>query len=106
MATVPRANQVRSAFSDDPEMRTLLETYIAQMPARIDALAKAWSDDQTDELSRLAHQLKGTGAGHGFGAISSAAASLESALEEAEARTQEIRNALNGLVDLCARAAI
>ena len=97
---------VRSAFSDDPEMQQFLERFVAELPERVDALAKALSDEAHEDLVLIAHQLKGAGDGCGFAPISDAARTLEDALRESSLDTREIRKALDDLADCCARAVV
>lgn len=98
-----RPGPVRSDFADDPEMRELVEMFVADMPGRVEQMERLFEGRQIDELQRLAHQLKGAAGGYGFGAISEAAGDLEGSikgLEEAEA----LRGQIEELIDLCKRA--
>ena len=95
---------LRSSFSDDPEMRALVESFVAELPERVDAVAQALSDQQPDELARLAHELRGAGAGHGFNAIRDAAHVLEGAAQQAEIDLDDMRRAVEELAACCSRA--
>ncbi|MCA9292949.1 MAG: Hpt domain-containing protein [Phycisphaerales bacterium] len=94
---------LRSAFSDDPEMQHLLQLFVEELPQHIDELCEALNDESLDDAQRIAHQLKGAGAGYGFAPISEAASDLEAALTASVAEANAIRQALDALVDCCTR---
>lgn len=100
----PSSEPLRSTFSDDPEMRDLLELFVQELPQRVDALCEALNNKATDDLQYIAHQLKGAGAGYGFGPISDAAAELEEAMDAAASDAETIRAAFDRLVQTCSRA--
>lgn len=81
------AAPVRSAFADDPEYRDLLTMFVAAVPDRRRALARAWEAGNFPELRVLAHQLKGAGGGFGFYELTRLASDLESACRSAEPPT-------------------
>lgn len=98
-----------SQYASDPEMADLVELFVGELPERIRALESAWQDQRVEAVTRIAHQLKGSGAGYGFPLIGDAAANLESklrhqALSDAEAALAKASEDFRALVDLCARA--
>jgi HPt (histidine-containing phosphotransfer) domain-containing protein len=97
------ANPLLSEFSDDQEMGELIELFVAEMPVKIEALMKAFETGATDDLTRLAHQLKGAAAGYGFPTIGAAAADLEQTSREID-DIQRVKNELDGLINECNRA--
>lgn len=101
---------LRSAYADDPEMAELVELFVSELPERLAALEAAWTSGDSQTLRRMAHQLKGAGAGYGFPVVSDAAGEVEtailargSALPEAELKA--VRAKVEALVALCRRAA-
>lgn len=104
---------VVSQFVDDPDMRELLELFVAEMPCRAEQLRTAAAASDISSLRRLAHQLKGAGGGYGFSTISNAAGRVETLA--AELLSRRIRDdphaaalsaAVTELVDLCTRAVV
>jgi len=106
MSTHPSGGTpLRSELSDDPEMVELIELFIEELPNRIEAIGQALSSGDWSELSRLAHQLRGAGAGYGFEPISDSAASLEDTTElGGEPDLEAIRACVSELAGLCVRA--
>lgn len=104
---------VVSQFADDPDMRELLELFVAEMPFRAEQLRTAAAASDLSSLKRLAHQLKGAGGGYGFSTISSAAGRVETLAAEVLSRRMvddpdaaALSAAVTELVDLCIRAVV
>jgi len=100
-----------SSYQDDPDMVDLVREFVGEMPRRLVALEAAWRERQVNQLTRLAHQLKGCCAGYGFPRIGVAAATLEErlrALESpaAEQQLEALKREFAELMDLCARASV
>lgn len=98
-----------SQFAGDPDMAELVGLFLSELPDRIDALRSAWETRELGQLRRMAHQLKGAGAGYGFAPIGDAAAKLEKGLAackgaSADAPLDSLSRQLSELVDLCTRA--
>jgi len=98
-----------SEFATDPEMSELVQLFLSELPARITALESAWRERRVQNVSRIAHQLKGACSGYGFPDLGSAAAVLENRLRsmgesEAEAALENASGEFKVLIDLCARA--
>jgi len=106
MSTQPTgAGPLRSELADDPEMVDLIELFVEELPNRIGEIGQALADGAWSELSRLAHQLRGAGAGYGFEPISDSAASLEDTTElGGEPDLEAIRACVSELASLCVRA--
>jgi HPt (histidine-containing phosphotransfer) domain-containing protein len=88
-------------------MAELVELFVTELPARINALRAAWVGRQLTDLARLTHQLKGAGSGYGFPAIGDAAGKFEEhirGLNDSEAALDALSSQFRDLVDLCARA--
>ncbi len=92
-----------SDFAGDPDMAELVEDYVMNLPQRAAAISSACASEQLDVLRSLAHQVKGSAGGYGFGPITEQAAQVEALLYQ-EAELEEIRKQVDALVDLCNRA--
>lgn len=100
------AEPLLSRFRDDLDFRELLEEFVASAPERQGLLQAAFAEGSTQELGRLAHQLKGAGGGYGFDALSQSAAQLETACRNPEPDIDEIGPLLEEVVDHLLRLAV
>lgn len=101
------AGPVRSTFSDDPEMLELVEMFVEDMPERLGQIERCWSEGLTEELGRVAHQLKGASAGYGFASLGEAARELEQRIKlDPEVQLEELRNEYESLIDICSRVTL
>ncbi|MBN8645413.1 MAG: Hpt domain-containing protein [Planctomycetes bacterium] len=94
---------LKSTFASDPDMAELVSEFAAEMPEKARELSALWDSQKLDELSRLAHQLKGASAGYGFEVLGLSAGRLEAGLKCAERDLESIRASLDELVALCGR---
>jgi len=85
---------------DDPDMRELVESFVASMKQHATTLESALRADDRETVRRTAHQLKGAAGGYGFPTITSAAMRLEMAAREGEPLAQRVAE----VSDLCRRA--
>ncbi|MFG0249187.1 MAG: ATP-binding protein [Phycisphaeraceae bacterium JB051] len=92
-----------SDFAGDPDMAELIEDYVSHLPERAAAISEAIATEQMDVLRTLAHQVKGSAGGYGFGPITEQAAQVEALLHQ-EAQLQDIRKQVDALIELCNRA--
>jgi HPt (histidine-containing phosphotransfer) domain-containing protein len=92
-----------SSFADDADMLELVQEFVAGLQDRVSSINGAAHAENLVELTRLAHQLKGSGGGYGFDPITQAAAQLEAAAKAA-ASVAEIRQQVDELVVMCQRA--
>ncbi len=79
---------LRSQYQDDPDMRDLVREFAAGLPARAAELEGLLASQQSAEVQRIAHQLKGAGGGYGFPLITELAAALESCLRQGADETR------------------
>jgi CheY-like chemotaxis protein/HPt (histidine-containing phosphotransfer) domain-containing protein len=93
---------VRSHLAADPDLGELVEMFVQEMPDRINALETQARSRNWQQLTRIAHQLKGAAGSYGFKAITPYAARLESAARDGR-REEEILLSLDELLDLCRR---
>jgi response regulator RpfG family c-di-GMP phosphodiesterase len=80
-------------------MSAAVKGFVARLPAKTDSLLELTQANNAAELRRVAHQLKGAGAGFGFPQITSVAAKLE-ALLKAEPQLDIIQAGVGELVNL------
>ena len=99
-----------SEYATDPDMQEIIALFVQEMPDRVEQLQSSWTQNQLDQVKRMAHQLKGAGGGYGYPTLGAAAGELESSLNSLAASSQtasldEIRAQLDSLIDLCNRVA-
>ena len=82
----------------------LASRFVAGLPERAAAMARALAAGDLETLGVLAHRLKGTAGAFGFPAITHAAAELESGVRDRAAR-DEVQTHLDRVGELCRRAA-
>lgn len=97
---------ILSSFRDDPDMVPIIEEFVNELSERIVALRSTFEAGEVEELRRLAHQLKGAGAGYGYEPITTAAAKLESAIKLTNGGLDPVRGQLNELIELCERVKV
>ncbi len=99
-----RREPLFSELADDSDMMELIEMFVLELQDRIISLSEALDSGNRDELRSVAHQLKGSGAGHGFPDISTCAADVESTLLMEEAELSALSERVEALIQLCQRA--
>lgn len=96
-----------NAFSldiNDPADAELIEYFLAELPDRIDSIEAAFSNDDYEALSRVAHQLKGAAPGFGFPTIGTQAGKLEQHIRSISDPAEELdalRSQVESLISLC-----
>ncbi len=85
----------------DPDFAEIVEQFVDGLTQRLDAMQDALQANDMDCLQRLAHQLKGSGGGHGYPVLSQNASELEQ--QVLQGATGEIAQGLNELASLVAR---
>ncbi len=85
----------------DPDFAEIVELFVDGLTQRLDAMQDALQANDMDCLRRLAHQLKGSGGGHGYPTLSQNASALEQQI--LEGATGEITRGLDELASLVAR---
>lgn len=93
-------------------MAELVDLFVSELPRKIESLRAAFERGEAADLARLAHQIKGAADGYGFASITEAAAAVEGVLRRGdggdggpESALEAVRTQLDGLIELCARAA-
>ena len=94
-----------SEFADDEDMQPLIEEFLSELAPKTRQLRALAAAGDLHELGRLAHQLKGSGGGYGYPAITRTAADLEAAVRD-NGNRQDIPGTLERLVETCERAIV
>lgn len=68
---------ITSQYADDPEMAELIDGFIESLRETVGILRADLVKNELTHLGRIAHQLKGAGAGYGFPLITQLAARVE-----------------------------
>ncbi len=97
------SGELTSEFAGDPDMRDIVEMFVTEMPDRVAEIEGLLADGDMAELTRRAHQLKGSAGGYGFPAITKAAAAVETTAQ-AQGELEALRRQVESLTDLCRRA--
>ena len=90
---------IYSDLANDPDLAELVEMFVEEMPERIARLVATWEARDLENLTRLAHQLKGSAGSYGFHEITPFAFQLERAAKEGG--SEEIARDLQDLVSIC-----
>ncbi len=62
---------------EDPTFAEIVDIFVHGLPRRLEDMQQSLSQRDYDALRRQAHQLKGSGGGHGYPILSEQAAALE-----------------------------
>lgn len=101
------ATPLRSRYAQDPEMSELVEWFVSELPGRMTELESYFREGRTEEIRRMAHQLRGSGSAYGFDEITSVAQTLEQTIAagtDVECTADSIRDKVDALVETCRRA--
>ena len=97
-----------SDFADDAEFSDLIKLFVSELPDRVAAIESAFGQGNHEEVTRLAHQLKGSGPGYGFPTIGEAASTVEEWYRTRSTPSHDeliaVRKQIDALIDLCRRA--
>lgn len=97
---------ILSTFADDPDMRELVEMFVAEVPDKINAFEAHASTRNWPKLKQLSHQLKGSAGGYGFEAITPLAQRLEMAVNPVQPDVQEVDACIQQLVEVLRRLSV
>ena len=93
--------KIYSTLAENADFQELVEMYVADVPERIDAFQARLQNQDWESIRVLAHQMKGSARGYGFGVVSDWAAELEFAVKENGANVDSIlpkfEQLINGL---------
>ncbi|MFO0838646.1 MAG: Hpt domain-containing protein [Phycisphaerae bacterium] len=62
---------------DDPDMRDIVEEFVAGLPVRLDELRTAYAKLDWQSLTTYAHRIKGAAGSYGYPQISALGATME-----------------------------
>jgi histidine phosphotransfer protein HptB len=91
-----------SALAHDPGLEEIIQLFVDELSARVDAMRQAVNTGDLDSVGRLAHQLKGAGGSHGFPQLSKFAWHVERAARELHSPS-EASLAIDCLATVCAQ---
>ncbi len=91
-----------SALARDGDLAELIEMFVEELPQRVGGMNRAAREQDWQEVSRLAHQLKGAGGSHGFPQLTEAAWEVERAVRELGPMSA-VAEALERLEAVCER---
>lgn len=91
----PKDHILSELVQSDPSYADLVEEFVAGLDDRVHSMGQSLADGQFDTLKSLAHQLKGSGGGHGYQILTEVAATLEE-----QARNQELQACQTSLEEL------
>jgi HPt (histidine-containing phosphotransfer) domain-containing protein len=91
-----------SVLGGDPDLGEIVQLFVEEMPSRVRDFRVHFASSNWDQLSRLAHQLKGAAGSYGFDQITPFAARLEKSISSGETRSA-IGAAMEQLVSACGR---
>ena len=94
-----------SEFADDPDMAEIVVEFVDGLKDRLACLAEAHSAGDLELVATNAHQLKGSGGGYGFPAVTSVAAKVEQLAKDPLADHDQRQAAINELNEICQRIA-
>jgi signal transduction histidine kinase/DNA-binding response OmpR family regulator len=97
-ATTPQSS-IRSTFADDVDMKPIIEEFVANLPDQVKQIEELLSQNHLTALKRAVHQLKGSGGGYGFQAVTDTAAVAEQQLADG-APVPAIEAKVKELIDL------
>lgn len=87
----------KSEFANDPDMKELVEEYVHRLPEQVALLTSLLDQGETENLRRVAHQLKGSGGGYGFPQITALAAVADASIKQG-ADMERVRSEIAQLV--------
>jgi CheY-like chemotaxis protein len=89
---------------DDHELRDIVTHFLDSLESKLSEMQTAWDEGDYEELTKLAHWLKGAGGTVGFGCFTAPAADLELHAEKGD--SAEAESALSSLRDLQRRLVV
>jgi PAS domain S-box-containing protein len=96
------AGTIVSSMNDNPRMLPIIAEFVAGFATEIETLKDLIKDEDLMPLRRVVHQLRGTGGGYGFEAITEWAGKIEDSINAADI-PQLIHDQVNSLIDVMQR---
>jgi HPt (histidine-containing phosphotransfer) domain-containing protein len=101
-ATVEARGTILSTMRDIPRMKQIIAEYVQGLPGEVAKLLESVNLRDLQPLRRVAHQLRGSGGGYGFEAISELAGKVEDAILSGD-NLGAVRTRVLALVDAICR---
>lgn len=98
-----REEPLFSSFHDAPAMRTLIRSFVSELPPKMHAIEEARRSSDTDKLRGIVRVLKGEGSAYGFEIITDFAEQVETSLIDG-ASFADVRTQLDRLNKACLQA--
>ncbi len=95
---------ITSFLDGDPDYYKTIETFVSNLPGRIDEMRDALNKQNLEDLAFKAHALKGLGGFAGFAVYTDKAARLEQTIREQD--IDKIQAQIDEMVQLCVRTKI
>jgi HPt (histidine-containing phosphotransfer) domain-containing protein len=102
MAAAPEGDSIASDYANDPDMREVIDEFVARLPLQVAGIKRMLDEKNLDELRRAVHQMKGAGGGYGFAQITTYAAKAEQKVKDG-APLEAIAGQVEELVQLVRR---
>ena len=91
-----------SIFADDEDMLALVQLFVDELGADIEAMRTALDSGDEETLATLAHQLKGSAGGYGFPILTEQAARIEDCVR-AGGDSNTLQSEVETFANLCSR---
>jgi PAS domain S-box-containing protein len=99
-----RGEPIVSFLAGDPDYQKTIETFVGNLPGRLEEMRTALEEGNLNDLALKAHALKGLGGFAGFAVFTEKARILEGTIQEHD--LARIRFELDEMSDLCRRTRI
>ncbi|MCL2701787.1 MAG: ATP-binding protein [Phycisphaerae bacterium] len=75
---------IYSELADEPELADVIDSFVRQLPQRLAEMQQAFAAGAYNELTRLAHRVKGAGGSYGYPTLTNRAKELEDAAKNGD----------------------
>jgi CheY-like chemotaxis protein len=99
-----QGREITSFLEGDPDYHKTIETFVGNLPSRIDDIRQAFEKHDFKDLAFKVHALKGLGGFAGFAIYTDKAAKIEESLREKD--VDKIQFQIDEMVQLCMRTKI
>lgn len=104
LETAEKGGPIVSFLAGDPDYQKTIETFVNNLPGRLEEMRKSFEEGNLADLALKAHALKGLGGFAGFAVFTEKARILEGTIQERD--LTRIRFELDEMSDLCRRTRI
>ena len=96
--------EITSFLEGDPDYHKTIETFVGNLPGRIEEIRRALETDNLGELAFKIHALKGLGGFAGFAVYTEKAARIEESLRHHD--VDKIQQQIDEMIQLCMRTTV